>query len=467
MTDRADQADVRHGRFWLPERRENAVSGRLTLLEGSRARLELDQAVTPLLREVDREEQASGTRTFVLRESGPDLEFLDVHGVLEDGTLVALVDAVESRRETGGGYDRQSLRARSVMLGGHVSGRDALYTRMRLSVRHLETWATLPYAGPEASSPVSLGDGGWLALEQSAGTMRSPGHGGRLGQLTWLRLVDLPPMRAEELDRRFVTPLASLLSLAADTDCPPVAVEVATGSDEPWLTVHHSGLQAPAAEPWPWYRQLLPLHLLGLERLATWLGAVERLGPLPTVVARATAKAGGTLETQLLELTTITEGLHRRVFSDSRRLSEEQEEAARRAVSTAIAGLDDEAQTAVKGAMQHIGEPSFSQRLVELAGCVEPAVPGVTGQTHRWKRCVTDVRNEFGHRFRGFLQTARIDELAAVRESLRWLLTGLLLLQTGLPPAELATRLKDHQPYVFFLLQARNRLPGVFETTAD
>jgi hypothetical protein len=274
-------------------------------------------------------------------------------------------------------------------------------------------------------------------------------------------------MTVEELDRRFVTPLASLLSLAADTDCPPVAVEVATSFEEPWLTVHHSGLEAPAVEPRPWYLHLLPLHLLGLERLATWLDAVERLGPLPPVVARSTARSGGTLETQLLELTTVTEGLHRRLFPESRRLSEEQEAAARGTVGTAIADLDEEVRTTVSGALQHIEEPSFPQRLVELAECIEHAVPGVTGRGNRWKRCVTDVRNDFAHRSRGFLQTARIDELVAVRESLRWLLTGLLLLQTGLPPAELAARVKDHQPYVLFLQQARDRLPRIFEAPTN
>jgi len=274
-------------------------------------------------------------------------------------------------------------------------------------------------------------------------------------------------MTLEELDRRFVTPLASLLSLAAGTDCPPVAVEVTTGSEEPWLTVHYSGLEAPAVEPRPWYLQLLPLHLLGLERLATWLDAVERLGPLPPVVARSTARSGGTLETQLLELTTVTEGLHRRLFPGSRRLSEEQEAAARAAVSTAIPNLDEEVRTTVTGALRHIEEPSFPQRLIELAGCVEHAVPGVTGRTNRWKRCVTDVRNEFAHRSRGFLQVARIDELVAVRESLRWLLTGVLLLQTGIGATELAVRFKDHQPYVLFLLQARDRLPRIFEAPTD
>jgi len=103
-------------------------------------------------------------------------------------------------------------------------------------------------------------------------------------------------------------------------------------------------------------------------------------------------------------------------------------------------------------------------RLLELAQWVKPAVPGVTGQTNKWKGCVTDVRHEFAHRLKGgFLATARIDELIAVRQSLRWFLMGLLLLQTGLEPAELAARFKDHRPYDLFLAQAPEWLPRVFE----
>ncbi len=458
MTNPTDREDVRAGRFWLPDQSENAVSGRLTLPEAARCRLELDEALTPLLREVDGGQQPSGARTLVLKESGPGREHLVVHGVLEDGALVTLVDAVESRRETGHGQDRQWLRAWSAVLGGHVSGGDEVYTRMRLRLRHIDSWA-----GPGAPSPVSLGSGGWLDLEQERQSGVSEIEGGPVGRAAWLRLVDLPPLTVEELDRCFATPLASLVTLAADTDCPPVAVEVATAPDEPWLTLHHSGLQASSEETWPWYRQLLPLPLLGLERVATWLNAVEQLGPLPPVIARAAAGSGGTLETQLLELTTVAEGLHRRLFPESRRLSEEHASAARAAVNAATSDLNEEVRAGVNAAMQHIAEPSFPRRLMELARCAESAVPGVTGQTNRWKGCVTEVRNEFAHRIKGFLQTARIDELVAVRESLRWLLTGLLLLQTGLPPAELAGRLGDHQRYALFLLQARDRLPRIFD----
>ena len=483
MTNRTDPADVLVGRFWLADSDEHAVPGRLTLPEGASPRLELDQPLTPLLREVDRGEQPEGTRSFVVADDGPLLEFLLVHGALDDGTLVTLVDAFEQHRRVRGGLDRQWLQAQFALLGGHVSSREELYTRVRLQLRHLDAWAALPgFALEEVDtrqgqatlafrgsgpSPVSLHGGGRVDLEQQPEIEFSGVRGGRIGRVVWLRAVDLPPMTAEDLDRRFVTPLSSLLTLATDTDCPPVAVEIATGSDQPWLSVHHSGLRSPAEEVRPTHRQLLPLAALGLDRVAAWLNAVEDLGPLPPVVAAAAARPASTLETQLLELATVAEGLHRRLFAESRRLSPEQAQTAREAVCHAVDDLDQDVRRAVEGAMKHLEEPSFPQRLMQLADCVAGAVPGVTGQTNRWRHRVTDIRNRFAHRSYGFLETTRVAELVTVLESLRWLLTGLLLLQTGLPPAELAARIAHHQPYILFRQQAREWLPRVFQAPTD
>ncbi len=443
MTDRRDRS-VLAGSFWLADDDERRVHGRLNLAEGASPRLELDQLVTPALVEIDRQEQPEGTRTLVFAEDGPAHESLVVHGILDDGSLVTLEEAFTAgRKHTRGGRDQQVLQARSAVLGGHVGGRDELYTHMRLRLRHLDAWAALPglalendprqrratlaFRGSEPS-PVSLQDGGRLDLEQEPEIEFSQVRGGRIGSVVWLRAIDLPPMTADDLNRRFVTPLSSLLTLATDTDCPPVAVEVATASDQPWLTMHHSGLRAPAEEVRPTHRQLLPLAILGLDRGATWLNAVEHLGPLPPVVAAAVAGPGRTLETQLLELTTVAEGLHQRVFP---------------------------------------GSCSFRQRLHKLAEYVEPAMPGITGQTNCWKQHVTAIRHEFAHRDYGFLETARIDELLAVLQSLRWLLTGLLLLRTGLPPAELAARVNGHQPYILFRQQAHEWLPRVFQAPTD
>jgi hypothetical protein len=94
-------------------------------------------------------------------------------------------------------------------------------------------------------------------------------------------------------------------------------------------------------------------------------------------------------------------------------------------------------------------------------------MPGVTGRTDRWVQEVTEVRNKFAHRDYGFLNTGDIPELVSIRDSLRWVLTGLLLLQTGLPHDELAARVDHHEPYRLFRRQACAWQPEVFaEPTA-
>ncbi len=47
---------------------------------------------------------------------------------------------------------------------------------------------------------------------------------------------------------------------------------------------------------------LLPLDAIGLDGVGAWLDSVDRLGPLPSVVARAVSPQNDTIETQLLEL---------------------------------------------------------------------------------------------------------------------------------------------------------------------
>lgn len=53
-------------------------------------------------------------------------------------------------------------------------------------------------------------------------------------------------------------------------------------------------------------------------------------------------------------------------------------------------------------------------------------------------------------------------EYLVLLRSLRWVLTGALLLQAGLDPARLRERLQQHQPYQFLLRQARQWLPDLY-----
>lgn len=124
---------------------------------------------------------------------------------------------------------------------------------------------------------------------------------------------------------------------------------------------------------------------------------------------------------------------------------------------------------AVGAALGYLEELSYPQRLLQLAELAEGIAPGVLGlrtvegRPSRSKSLVCGARNEFAHRLqRVWLDDDRIDRYLTVTGSLRWLLTAVLLLETGLPAESLATQFGQHQPYLSFLRQAKDWQPQVY-----
>ncbi|MGH3275588.1 MAG: hypothetical protein ACRDNZ_14855, partial [Streptosporangiaceae bacterium] len=250
-------------------------------------------------------------------------------------------------------------------------------------------------------------------------------RGGQLERRLWLDILGMPPTTYRDLDRKVVKPLMNLLTFAVGKECPLVEMEISAGSDHPWVSVHHAGMKAAAEEILPMPEILLPMSAIGLAGAATWLDATVSLGPLPSVVTRVVSADDDTLEAQLLELSTVAEGLHRLLIDPCKM--------------------------------------TYAQRLESLAEQAKQAVPGATGKTAEWVQRVKVARNDFAHKLEhGFLDEDHAEEWAALLVSLRWLLTGTLLLQTGISPAALGSRIAAHQPYQMFLLQAPAWLPEVY-----
>jgi len=364
------------------------------------------------------------------------------------------------------------------LLGAHVDGTKAQFTRIRVRLRHLDAWAalagfaltpdqstgklTLTFEKPDAPF-APLANGARVTLSQEAGWSWPTVCGGQLERQVSIEVLDMPPTTYRDLDRSIVKPLMNLLTLAVDAECPLVAEMVSVGPEHPWLTVHHAAQQNPAAEIIPLPRILLPLSETGMEGVAAWLDSIGRLGPLPSVVARVASSSDDTVEAQLLELSSVAEGLHRLLLPHRQRMTKEQASEARRKAVEAVKDLAEDVRNAVEAALHHLTDQSYPRRLLDLAEHVKHAVPGVTGNTAEWKKRVTSARNDFAHKLEhGFLDEATAEESVAVLLSLRWLLTGLLLLQTGIDPAVLGDRLIGHESYQLFLTQAQAWLPAVY-----
>jgi hypothetical protein len=294
-------------------------------------------------------------------------------------------------------------------------------------------------------APVSLQYGGRLELDQVLASSFDDVLGGRLTRSVWLRIIDVPPATWRELDRSLVTSLSTLLTLAIDADCPPLHVQVATDCVTDWPSVHSSGLSRTPTRPIALERMLRPLNVLDLERVGAWLDRVETLGPLPSVIAGAVAGSPRTVEARVLELALAAEGLARRLLPDWNRFTVEEAAQAQEAARAAVMQQGEQVSAAVKAALQHLKEPSFSQRLLRLAERAEGVVPAVVGPRteegypSRWKTAVVGARNDIADSLdRGWLEERRLDQYLAVMISLRWLVTAVLLLD--IPATERGAR---------------------------
>ena len=332
------------------------------------------------------------------------------------------------------------------MVGGHLSGRDHLFTGFRARLGHLAAWR--PF----------LLEPGWSSAQEITG-------GGKLSVLSageppqvWVAGQQVPPVSLRRIGRTFLQPLLTLFTLAADDRCDLLALQIQESPGDEWWDVYSSALQPEQIEELAGHEWLLQVRDLDLRNLTAWLANVERLGPLPPAVASLGRSGTISLESEVLNATTLAEGLHRRMFpSEARFADEDVATRARDAAVQAVAIAAREAVDAVRGLLGHLEEPGFRARLSRLAEQGEAAVPGVTGTTSKWREIVYAARNDFAHRTTGFISDDddAVDRYLMVASSLRWLLQGLLLIKAGIDPSRLAQRFEYHSPYQLFLEQAQ------------
>src|SRR6266498_121880 len=455
------------GRFWLPLQETEHVGGWLDL-SGARPILELAEPLTPALREASRTASPDGSVSTQWQLADDDLQpaGLTVHGILRGAASrrVTLVGAITVGRQQAGGPVRdpgeQRLRAEYVLLGGHRTGADAVFTEARLRLRHLDAWAQLPgvevqvvedrfhvtilYEAPEAETAEVPGLAGRLVLDNTAEATMPTVQGASVAQTAELRLEVPAGMTLDVLWRRFVSPLAVLLTLAVGTYCPPVGVDVYSQEEGCWLEVRRPELKEPADNLLDVHEVLLTRFDLGVGHLAAWLDAAPALRPIPSLVAEVATAPDRTLANQLLEMAIAAEGLHRRLRPDQRVMSLGQADKARRVARDAV---EPELRQRVNDALAHLEQPTCAQRLRCLTDLAGPVVPGATGDTVAWEKRIRAVRNGFAHQVAARPGTTdntddEWREYLVLLRTLRWVLTAALLLQTGLDPP----RTTRHRP---------------------
>jgi hypothetical protein len=265
--------------------------------------------------------------------------------------------------------------------------------------------------------------------------------------------------------------LSELFTLAVAADCPATQLEIVDAASGQWLEVADPRLDgSPADDLQSQGGSLLYREEMDLQALATWIGRYNDLRPIPAVLAREVSARNRVLESQLFELASAAEGLNRRI-QDTRRTSVFTRADARKVRKAAreAAGDSEELQARAINALQYLSEVSYSERLCELLKVASGALPGMEEWDHdEWKGQVLEARNGLAHRlpsYPGAPWEDRWQEAYVLVQSLRWLLTTLLLLEAGVDSAALVRRLSQHRRFSVFREQAREWSPAVFHAS--
>ncbi|MDQ3405253.1 MAG: hypothetical protein M3548_17985 [Actinomycetota bacterium] len=463
------------GLFWKPDAPDKHVPGRLYRTEeGIRVQLFDDLRPGPsYVPTAPDDENTSYEEVPSPHQDDP----LTLHGHLSGGHRVTACECITVQsRETWSSQQvaEYVLTPRHVLFGGHTTGLDQEFTGIKIRTAGLDEWAELPgftrsrsndntfhiSLRSEAPEPVSLLSGASLALTQTPQFTPLTPRSGAITRETWLKITGLAPATSQQLDSSILTPLTTLICLCTGQDDPATHIQL-TIDGKQWLPLAANYLHPPRSTKTE--KPLAGLTDLGLTGVASWLDQVDRLGPLPPVVAHFSAHQRTTrLETAVLELTTVAEGLHARLFPDTRRLGEQDCDLAKKHVREAVKDLNPNIGEILRSMLTHLAEPGYTTRLRELAAAVEPAAPGICGKTNRWAAAVSTARNSYAHRTAGMIEEEDWGALLTVIESLAWLMRCLLLLNAGLSEETLRQRLRHNSSYLLFLNRAAHNLPNAY-----
>jgi hypothetical protein len=446
------------GKFWSTEAPDRSVAGRLVI--------DQDGASVHLLDEL-------------VAFDAP--EAVTVHGITSEQGRVSLVQCIPIHHRTigGGAHVEQTLSVRYAVLGAHISGPEQKYTAVAIRADGLDAWANLEWLSyipgdddpgellriqRKESSPLtrvgefSISIGGVIHNRRNLSSYA-------IEHEAWISIDQFVPRTFDEVDRDFIAPVTGVISLLTGTACPLLNMELLPdGADS-----QHPLSRVVAKDEVPRSRTVRPHDVLvphgatSLMVLANFLSRNRLLGSLTPVIADAQGEpARSSIQTQLLQLTTVAEGLHRRLFPEEFRLVSADVLDIKAKISTALAENPQRHLDILNGFLAHVGEPNYKNRLRRLVNEVSVIMPGVAGQVPRWINKVDHARNTFAHSLGTHLDAPLAREYYVICRSLVWIMSGVLLKDSGVRENLLRDRIAQSRPYQHFLRQAHTLLPTIY-----
>jgi hypothetical protein len=444
------------GDFWVPVTPGVTVSGAFKADAGSEPELVLARGVVGDPRVAV---SVHGGITYAsggvatIKASLP----ITVQGRLDSGESVTLVNA-QNWGGPGPPFENPSYKAHYAIVGDRtVSGADQLFSSMRF--RFGEAY-WLGHLRDGDASAVG-GDGSTLCAEQA-----DDGN--------WLVYSSATPVTQRRLESMVVLGCVALAELALDQEFEARDTQVRINDGDPWLTVHGPGANRPPKESS--FHTLLPREVLTIERFAKWIPINDTLDGLASAVTRPVAQAP--LQSEVLIVTALLEGLHRRLHSKFQQSKfpdasggalDRIRQAARRAANAKAAdeqNLDpDKVRTAVKDAVGHFDQVDYLRRAEDVVTTVCGAIPEINESVAALPKRLKDARNEMAHQ----LPLDHEEEPLEVRylrwlvvsQVTPWLLRGLLLLEAGVEPSLLHDQHLAHNRFFYFRANVAQFVEGL------
>ncbi|OBH13738.1 hypothetical protein A9X03_24280 [Mycobacterium sp. E1715] len=435
---------VASGEFWLPETPDETVRGAFRADAGEQPEVVLDRALVG----DPRVSRTDGGGLMYAQGAADRIKAaltMTIQGRLDSGECVTLINA-QNWGDPGPPFGSPSYEAHCAVVGErHICGPDQLFSAMRFRFGN-PTWLGHLEGGESAAVG---GDGSTLGIESA-----DDGN--------WLLYTSATPLTQRRLETMVVSGCLTLAELALDQAFAARDTWVRIDEGDTWLWVYGPGANTPPKEFD--YRTLLPREELTLERFANWIPINDTLDGIGRVAGQPLE---GYLETQALLVTTLLEGLHRRLrhtFEQSKfpaasaSALDSIKQAARNAAKAKAADRNDsnldpqQVQTAVMKSISHFDDVEYIDRATDVITRVFPVLPELTEplSVADLAKHMKKSRNEMAH------QLVREEKESTAARHLRWLivthttpwlLRGLLLLEAGVEPSVIHSHHQQHIGY--------------------
>lgn len=472
------------GTFWLAA--EGTKVPGLLIKDSQPMKLQLDGMLTGNLRKILAGEIPEGLNVgpdwLVYPDEDPiEPDQLTVHGQvitgdkLEEVTLLAtMLDRRSVIAPSLSGAEKRTVS--TALLGGLTSGPEERFGAARMQFLNLDAWARIAPSHPFSNSVtfVELVDNAGKLTVRRSDAQNADGWYPRTQQteLVWQAQSEATALSLRDIWSQVVNPLRVAFTIALGSPSPPVGLAVCkTVSGGDWLYVQDSEIKSVDTKPTlPPSRLLLTRAEFGVDCLGTWLELFPKMSPVPSLVATAIeTEAERAIELQVLDLAIATEGLHRRLFEARRGIPKKRASDIREYTIPLVEEKFPEAADAVRDALNGLGELPFRERLTDMIERARPVLPGLTGSSAElWIKRVKDVRNGFAHLLEGKDElSSQALENYILKNTLRWLLSVVVLLEVGVDGQVLSTRANANQQYSFLLMQAKRWMSEIYENATE